>query len=269
MGVIDNNEFGTPIAGYPLYAQILDLLGSTGLIIPIGDTAQENAARTTVTTVGAEELVFTYSEAISSFDTPPAIVGPGRIPDVTLNGTDEEADSPDADYWSAGADGTAPNEPSFSLGLWLNMTDATSNDVFNKGPAVAREWILFFDGTDNLTLRIWDHSAGADVYISTRSEGFTESTWTFVVFTYDGSAADSGINYYKDGTLTTSVDLTNGAYTALENLTAVVGLGRAGFVGFFDGLMAGGPLGPFFTQTELTSANVASLFAVGRDALGV
>ncbi|KKL95946.1 hypothetical protein LCGC14_1849440, partial [marine sediment metagenome] len=38
---------------------------------------------------------------------------------------------------------------------------------------------------------------------------------------------------------------------------------------FFNGTMVGGPLGPFFTQTELSAADVTRLYNIGKSALGL
>ncbi|KKM81260.1 hypothetical protein LCGC14_1331530, partial [marine sediment metagenome] len=53
------------------YEAILSIVGPTGVIIPLGDTNHEAANRTTVTGIGDEQPVFTYSEAVTAFDTPP------------------------------------------------------------------------------------------------------------------------------------------------------------------------------------------------------
>ena len=37
----------------------------------------------------------------------------------------------------------------------------------------------------------------------------------------------------------------------------------------YVGLVAGGPLGPFFTQKELTPDDVSALYEMGREALGL
>ncbi|KKK54877.1 hypothetical protein LCGC14_3080280, partial [marine sediment metagenome] len=150
MSVIEATEYGSVLAGFPLYAQIRDILGPTGIIIPIGDTAQENSGRTAVTTLGGQEAVFTYSEAISSFDTPPTIAGPSRLPLVAFNATDEEADTPDAAFWSRDDAGGANG---FSLGLWANVTNTGTARCFMAKydeTGVQREWIWFLNTTDTM-----------------------------------------------------------------------------------------------------------------------
>ncbi|KKM64518.1 hypothetical protein LCGC14_1500670, partial [marine sediment metagenome] len=107
----------------PLYEAVLSILGSTGTILPFGDPRHGQPNATTFTTIGEEQVVFTWSEAPASFATPLDLKLAGNfqgiIPVLTCNGTDEEADSPDAVYWSrVGA--------VFSVGAWVNLTDATN-----------------------------------------------------------------------------------------------------------------------------------------------
>ena len=46
-------------------------------------------------------------------------------------------------------------------------------------------------------------------------------------------------------------------------------IGASAISGLFNGLMAGGPLGPFFTQVELTADQVRGLYDLGHAALGL
>lgn len=60
----------------------------------------------------------------------------------------------------------------------------------------------------------------------------------------------------------------------MENTASTVTLGHNIAAGgspgqLFDGQMAGGPLGPFFTQKELTADEVLRLYEVGRRALAL
>ena len=79
-------------------------MGTTGTILPIGDHKHGQPNATTFQTVGDQQVTFTWSEAPNAFDTALDLTNPDRfqgiVPVVTFNGTDEEADSPDASYWS-------------------------------------------------------------------------------------------------------------------------------------------------------------------------
>ncbi|KKL67619.1 hypothetical protein LCGC14_2133150, partial [marine sediment metagenome] len=229
MGVLEAAEFGTVLAGFPLYAQIRDILGPTGTIIPIGDIAQENSARTTVTTLGSQEVVFTYSEAVSSFATPPTITGPGRLPLVAFNGTDEEADTPDAAFWSRNDAGGANG---FSLGLWANVTSTGAARCFMAKYDEAsslREWIFFHNSDHTLRLFLFDESVdGTGAYRSSNAT-ITMDALCFFVATYDGTGggtAANGITLYENGGAIASTTTNQGTYEGMENLAGVVSLGR-------------------------------------------
>mgnify|MGYP001615982530 CR=1 FL=1 len=106
-----------------LYEAVLRILGTTGTILPIGDRFHGQPNATTFQTVGDQQVTFTWSEAPNAFDTALDLTNPDRfqgiVPVVTFNGTDEEADSPDAAYWSR-------VRGVFSVGVWVNLVDANS-----------------------------------------------------------------------------------------------------------------------------------------------
>lgn len=277
MGVLEGTEYGTVLGGFPLYAQIRDILGPTGTIIPIGDTAQENSARTAFTTLGSQQVVFTYSEAISAFDIPPTITGPGRLPLVAFNGTDEEADTPDATYWTRDdAGGTRP----FSVGAWVNVTNtAATRAIFGKWDAVNtgenREWSFGINAADGLFLLLQDESANVQTQRQSDS-AITQGSLRFFVATYDGvggDAAGNTITLYDAGAAIASTATNNASYLGMENLntkpTLGFNLGPTSDTNFFNGTMVGGPLGPFFTQVELSTADVLRLYNIGKSALGL
>ena len=76
-----------------VYEAILNILGSEGVIIPVGDPQYGKPGDTTFTTVGAEQFVFTWSKAPNAFDVPFDLTDPssfrGIIPVIDINGVDE------------------------------------------------------------------------------------------------------------------------------------------------------------------------------------
>lgn len=257
----------------PVYESILNLLGPTGVIIPIGDPNHENAGRTTVTTVGGEAAVFTYSEAVSAFDTPPSRRGPCRTPIVNFNGTDEEAETPDAAYWSRGDD---TNDFPFSVGAWVNLAAADTKSILAKwGDSSTREWQLYVS-SGKLELRLMDQSLSVKPRRPSDAAATTGS-WRFFVGTYDGAgganAADTMV-LYDNGVVMPSTALNQASYVAMENTVAKPRLGfnltgAGASANFFKDWMAGGPVGPFFTQKELSADEVLRLYQLGRTALDV
>lgn len=258
----------------PIREAVLSILGSTGTIIPLGDSQHEATNRTTCTSVGEKQAVFTYSEAVSSFDTAPTALGPAYVPIVTFNGTDEDADTPDDNYFSFG-DGA--NDSAISMGMWVCPTNAGGafQALMAKDNNTDREWAIRIDApaTPNPTLYLYDDSAG--VFCARGlSAALTLSSWAFVVITYDGAGgatAANTINSYKNGALSNGGATNNGAYVAMENLAATPTIGSTNgqATKFYGGKMAGGPLGPFFVQAELSADAILRLYQLGRNYLGV
>jgi len=261
--------------------EIRAILGSGGTayaIVPLGDRNHENAGRTQVTTVGqgaGDGLVFTYSEGVASFDTPPRHRHNQLwLPDIAFNGTDEEADSPDADFWTRN-DGA--NE-GFSVGAWLNITDTANNRVilskWDDNHAI-QEWLFYLTTNDTLELLVRDDNVPTTAN-RTSDDAITQGQLAFFVMTYDGSggaSAMNGVTLYQNGVVLASTATNSGTYLAMENGTSTLGL-AARFNAtpakqqFFDGRMLGGPIGPFFTQQELNASQIARLYKIGLVAQG-
>lgn len=250
----------------PYYEAVLTILGSTGLIIPIGDTNHENSGRTTCTTVGGEAIVFTYSKDVTTWDTPPVTQGPARMPVYDFDGVDEEADSPDAAYWTRA-------DAAFSIGAWVNLTDATDSEILTKYSETGdtREWRFGFDSSDLLALRIYDEVDAQNDAISVVADGATsEGSWVFVVGACLG-VVETDMNLYSNGATVAQTQADSGDFGIARDTASTVKLGFQDSTpaSLFDGAMIGGPLGPFFTQKELSADEVLRLYQLGRAALGV
>ena len=263
----------------PYYQSVLNILGPTGIVLPLGDPHHGQPNATTFTTKGAEQGTFTWSEAPGSFDTPLDLTDPdsfqGIVPVVAFNGTDEEADTPDAAFWSVDDSG----DNGFSMGAWVHVTDAAATRVILSKwstSASAREWTFELDSSDKLVFRARDVSASAEVNRLVDA-AISQSVWVFVVMTYDGaggvSAMDS-VTLYQNGAVAASTATNSGSYEAMENNTTLVGLGsHVAANSPFNGKMAGGPLGPWFVTHDaagtITADQVRALYDLGRAALGL
>ena len=246
------------------YQEIKDILGTQCAIVPIGDPVHENAAHTTVTSVGngnGDGLVFTYSGDRRAF-TPATDYRRNQIhlPDVGFDGAANELDSPDATFWSRG-DGS--DDSPVTLGVWLVIAAASSfRTILAKW--VATEWLFRVTASEEAELIMRDSSAG--VQASRVSSVLPTGQPVFVAVTYDGaggaSAADT-INFYVNGVLANGTASNNANYVAMENGTAVLSLGFRPTLEFFGDRMLGGPLGPFYTQDELPAAQVLNLDGIG------
>lgn len=259
------NESEDNMLWAPYYEAVLNILGSTALIIPLGDTNHENGARTNITTVGGEQLVFTYSKDTTTWDTPPVTVGPARIPVYDFDGVDEEADSPDAAYWTR-------VDAVHSLGAWVNLTDATSSEILTKYSETGdtREWRFGFDSADKLAFKIYDENDAENDNISVIADGATsEGVWVFVVAAVAG-VIHTDMNLYSNGATVAQTQADSGNFDQVRDTASTIKLGFEDSTpsSLFDGAMAGGPLGPFFTQKDLSADEVKRLYQLGRAAMG-
>lgn len=256
-----------PLRDY--YGAIKNILGANGIIVPLGDRANEAGDYTTVTTVGQGAYVFTYRPGARSGWTDPQaeLMGRGRIPRLSFNGTSEYIDTPDITFFSRG-DGASDSVVSW--GAWVYLLPAPGDDdtIFAK----ASEW-LFEIRTSPFPIRcvLTDASAAVNP-LRLHDTGMNVQKWNFVVATYDGgggATAANGIILYLNGVAVASTATNNASYVAMENLTNLptIGARSGGGSKWFKGSMAGGPLGPFYTQKQLSAAEILALHALGREAL--
>ena len=258
-----------------LYEAVYGLLGTTATILPFADAYHGTPSATTFTTQRSTatglNATFTWSSAPSTWTTALNLGSPGSyqgvIPILRFDGAANEADSPDNAYWSRAAG-------AFSVGAWVNMVDATNSAILSKYTEAGdlREWRFILNADDSLQLILSDETDATtpNATLDTVADvALSQNTWVFVVATYDGSADASGINLYQDGAVVASTDTDDANFASLRDTTSVVELGDTENANFFDGTMAGGPIGPFFTQIALTADQVARLYNVGRRALAL
>lgn len=268
-----------------LYKNVHEILGDAHVILPFGDqlvagkvTSNKFEAKQMGAT-GPTDLTWTANEALALFDTSFDLTDPanwkGIIPILTFNGSNEEADTPDDGFWSRDDAGGANG---FSVGAWVWMTDATSSAILAKydetGAAEAREWLFYINSGDVLQLIIYDESLNLGPRRAA-GDAMVQLRWVFVVATYDGgggATAADGITMYINGSANNAAASNQGSYIGMENLGTIVTLGHSlssGGTAFFDGKMAGGPMGPFFTHKELSAIEVLDLYHIGAHALGL
>lgn len=255
------------------YEKVLSILGDTGVILPLGDPLLSKLDGTTFTTVqrtsSGIEATFTWSEAPNDFDVKPTTKG--IVPVITFNGTDEEADSPDTDYWTFG-DGSS--DEAVSMGAWVRVrSDASGSGVIlsktdNTTGSTQKEWNMAVGSSGNLNVAFRDDSAGGRIEETANTAIGTER-WGFVVFTYSGNGSTSGLLLYVNGSHATTSNGSAGSYTAMENKDAKLMLGHwidssGNPAVFLDGDLAGGPVGPFVVNKELTASEVKRLYHIGR-----
>lgn len=268
---------------WPSYYAILQQeLGSTATLLDFGNqrsAGKVDAATWTGRRVNASGLAPTWtpSEPLSDFDTPFDLSLEsnwlGVAPILTFNGTNEEADTPDADYWTR-IDG-APNNEKLSIGVWVNPASyAVGNMILTKWTTTGsnREWELQYTTSGAIQFVARDESASVQVNRLTDTSTNAVNTWAFIVVTYDGTGgatAMDGVTIYVNGASVASTATNNASYVAMENLTSVVMVGGISGAAQYNGKMLGGPWSPFFVQVALTAAQIANLYANMRLGLGL
>ena len=143
----------TPDPSADPYLDVLNILGPTGLVMPLVDVGTGGFTGTTFTTVGNQEFTFTWSEPPANFDTPPS--SQGTVPVVTFNGINEWTFTPDADYWSR-VEGSAQD---FSIVMWVQFDDITviSNLLTKYDNLLGQsEWFLRVETDEDITLLLVD-----------------------------------------------------------------------------------------------------------------
>jgi len=263
-----------------LYDTVFAELGDTATIVNFGD--QRNAGLVNATTFTGRRFnasglapTWTPSEAMSAWDTSydlrVATNWQGICPVATFNATDEGISTPDAAYWTRAA-------AAFSCGAWVNVNTLSENSTiwgkWNDNATPTQEWVCQVVETLGLQLLIWDQTNGARLGWRA-SAVFPKNRWVFAVATHDGGTTAANIKLYVDATDTGDTNANTGAgFTGMVDSATLPRVGlhltTAGATRFeFNGKMAGGPLGPFFAQVELTAAQVKNLFSIGRLAMGV
>jgi hypothetical protein len=261
----------------PYYDATLRVLGATGVLLPIGDPHHGQPDASTFTSKGAQQVTFTWSEAPGSFDIPLDLTDPanfqGIAPMVRFNGTDEEADTPDAAFWSPG-DGS--NDSALSVGGWFNFAaSAALHTLFSKADGTVREWLLEITDAERVQFTAHDESVVGGTAVLLTDSSVNTDRWLNIVFTYDGTGGATAFDspnaaIYVNGVVVLTTPTTHASYVAMEDLATKPTLAAVATPGtYFAGAMAGGPLGPFYAQKELSAAEVAALYDLGRAALAI
>lgn len=171
-----------------------------------------------------------------------------------FGGTNEYVSIADSDSLSFG---NGSFDSAFSITAWIKPDTSTSGfRIVSKSDASNAEYVFSVDGSGNL--RMWICDSTFNNSISQRSTGgLTADTWQHVAMTYSGSEASSGIKLYINNSAVGLTDTSSGSYTAMENFSMDVDIGRL--------VLSGGPsyaagnmddvaiIGKELSTTELSS----------------
>ena len=163
---------------------------------------------------------------------------------------------------------------------WANVTDTATVRAFlskwgASGSPGNREWIFQINALDRLELYVHDESASVAAR-RTGNAAIPMGRWAQFAVTYDGfggAAAMDTVTLYVDGVVYASTPYNNAGYVAMEDKAEPVMFAAQRSGGtpsqFFNGQIAGGPLGPSFAQKELSADEMRALYDLGRAALGL
>lgn len=267
-----------------VYAAVGSILGTAYQILNFGD--QLRAGKVNATTFEARgalggtlpsDQTWTPNAPWHVNDDPFDLTDPenwlGHIPILRLNGTDEEADTPDDAFYSRVT-------AAFSIGMWIRPDAVNVNVLMSKGVLTTAsedmEWRLQINNGGELELALFDTSQATTNWLMFRASTavLVPGRWVFVVVTVNATqTAATDINLYVNGVLSNGTATKQAAFAAMEAGAGKVLLGHevgtAGNDRFYDGQILGGPLGPFFAQKELSAAEVLELEYIGAHAAGL
>tara|TARA_R110000803_G_scaffold49368_2_gene102584 strand:+ start:1552 stop:3003 length:1452 start_codon:yes stop_codon:yes gene_type:complete len=153
---------------------------------------------------------------------------------LSFDGVDDYLNLGDSDDFSFG-DGVTDSP--FSISGWIKMNDSTKFRLFSKYTTGAIEYIFTTDSYDKLSFVLYDNSSLARIQrkYNTALTSY-EGQWINIIGTYDGSSSSYGIKIYLNGVRVDDIDGSTGAYTAMENTTQPVQIGRL-TTSYSNGLM--------------------------------
>lgn len=260
-------------ADYPRYLldRIVDIAGDE-LVFFLPNFESNPADNEPVTDYGPHALPFqAYEGGAGNWAVAPTIRG--SVLRYHMNGVDEAVDCADDDLFSMDADGTAGNEPSFSLVIAVKFNDLSDVVLISRydttNLAVEVEYLFNISGADLFGFTIYD--AATNVRIGrTYSVALNDDQWYILIATYDGSRVAAGVRLFIDGVRVDDTDSIGGVYTAMHNTAVVTAVGyRESPAGALQLFLDGDFWGPLQTARALSDGGVASgaMAADGSDVL--
>lgn len=162
------------------------------------------------------------------------------------------------------------DDEAFSVGAWVYLqAGAPSSTILGKSlddPAQGKEEWHFqtLGGGDFFSQKLMDAEAGASIRKES-TDTLSSGTWYFLVATYDGSGAVSGIKLYKDGTLAGATTHTVGNYSAMQPEDEPVSIGGIRGQGSAPAdTLQGRIMLPFVARKELSADEVFGLYRLSR-----
>ncbi len=173
-----------------------------------------------------------------------------------FGGPNEYVSIADADSLSFG---NGSSDSPFSITAWIKPDASTGGfRIVSKSDASNAEYLFSTDGSGNL--RVWICDSTFSNAIGQKSTGgLTADTWQHVAMTYSGSGASSGIKLYINNSAVSLTNSSAGSYTAMENHSMAVDIGRfvsSGGTSYADGYMDDVAI----IGKELSAGEVSSIY---------
>lgn len=172
---------------------------------------------------------------------------------TSFDGTNDYISIADADNLSFG-DGST--DSAFSLSAWVKIPNGTDTiPIFHKYSSSKLEY-RFISHSSGLIFNTFDQSSSG--YIG-RQYGTAitayNNQWIHLVGTYSGNGANSGFKIYLNGTQVDDTNFGAGSYTAMENLSENLEIGRDNGSTYGEFSMANGGI----WNRELSASEVESI----------
>lgn len=122
--------------------------------------------------------------------------------------------------------GDSTTDNPFSLSIWVKPTSISANKgiISKASDSNAGEYYLYTNSSNSLYFRIIDNSTGGYLGIYA-SNAFSVNNWSHVIATYDGTG-QSGMKIYLNGILQNTTTSSSGSYTAMENTSTDLLIGK-------------------------------------------
>lgn len=176
---------------------------------------------------------------------------------LDFDGVNDQVIIPDNDLLTFSVN-NATDTP-FTIGMWVNMTDATFFRVMSKRQSnTVIEWSFFTAGDDTLRISIADGDNNNRRGRNTAAVTAYEGKRTHFAATYSGNGLSSGLKIYINGVASDITDDNGGTYVAMHNTIANVTIGNLQG-SFADGLMDE----IFITDTQLSQPQIQEIIDNG------
>ena len=175
---------------------------------------------------------------------------------LSFDGTDNYIEVADADNLSFG---NGVTDSPFSISTWVNMTDATRFRIVSKYDSNF-EYLFSTGSADTIVFNCYDNSTSARIgrLYSTALTSF-QGSWIHLVATYSGNGSSSGLKIYLNGSRIDNTDNNSGSYTAMENTTAPLEIGKA-TTNYANGLIDEVAI----FDVELSQSDITSIYNNGK-----